>query len=434
MTGSYRRVMFKKIAGTIVTRFLTAIITLAVVILNTNCLGAEKVGVISLLVLAAAIIQMVHGFLGGASLVYFVPRAPLMRLFLPSVIWAVITSAGMSLLLDLFGMIPEGYLFLMMGLSLVQSLSTITSMILLGQERIRANNLITLAQFIFLAIFITGIYFLAGTREVEVYVYGLIFSYLLAFVLGFLMILPRFRTTAPGTTPNLLRSVATYGAAAQTANFIQLLNYRLSYYFVKGYSGLTSLGIFSTGTQISEGLWIIPRSISLVQFTRISNSEDRQEAVNLTLILTKVSLLITAFLMVILLVLPSSFFTFIFGPEFADIRIVLMTLAIGIVMFSLSVSISPYFSGTGRPHVNTLTSAIGLLLTLAGGLTLIPRLGLAGAGLTSSISYTISALFQLAVFKKKEKLPLKRFLLTRDDLQFLLHVIRRQLFIKSQDV
>jgi len=82
-------------------------------------------------------------------------------------------------------------------------------------------------------------------------------------------------------------------------------------------------------------------------------------------------------------------------------------------------------SGSGRT---------ALLLTLAGGLTLIPQLGLAGAGLTSSISYTLSALFQLAVFKKKEKLPLKRFLLTRDDLQFLLHVIRRQLFIKSQDV
>jgi hypothetical protein len=142
--------MFRNVAGTVVTRLLTAILMLAVVILNTNFLGAEKVGAISLIVLAATIIQMVHGFIGGASLVYFVPRAPMTLLLIASVLWAVVTSAGMSLLLNVFGMIPEGCLWTVMLLSLVQSLATVMSMLLLGKERISAANLLSLAQFVIL--------------------------------------------------------------------------------------------------------------------------------------------------------------------------------------------------------------------------------------------------------------------------------------------
>ncbi len=425
--------MFKKIAGTVITRFLTALLTLAVVILNTNFLGAEKVGVISLIVLAATIIQMVHGFFGGASLVYFIPRVPLARLLIPSCAWALITSVGMSLLLYLFNMIPQGFLVHVIILSLLQSLSTVTSMALLGQERIRESNLISVAQFIVLGLIVGAVYGLVRTRTVSVYVFGLMASYLVAFIWGLVLILPGFRRSDGLIDKPLLRSVVSYGAAAQTGNFLQLLNYRLSYYFVKAYSGMASLGVFSIGVQISEGLWIISRSVSLVQFTRISNSDDRTAAARLTLLLAKLCFLVTLLLMVILLILPSSVFIFIFGAEFSHVRLVLMTLAAGIVMFSLSVAISPYFSGTGRPQINTVASGIGLVLTLVFGFILVPRLGMTGAGLTSSLSYTITALFQVTVFVYKEKLDFRDFLVTGDDIRLLKRVLGRELFIKNPE-
>jgi O-antigen/teichoic acid export membrane protein len=426
--------MFRKVAGTVVTRFLTAVLMLAVVILNTNFLGAEKVGVISLIVLAATIIQMVHGFIGGASLVYFVPRAPMTLLFVASALWAVVTSAGMALLLSFFGMIPEGYLWGVMLLSLVQSLSTVMSMLLLGNERIRAANMLSLAQFATLALFAGGIYFFSDIHEVWVYLYGLILSFAVITVWGFILVLPGMKRASFGGMRSILGSVVTYGAAAQTGNFLQLLNYRLSFYLIKFYSGIAALGVFSVGVQISEGLWIIPRSMSLVQFTRISNTEERSEAVRLTLLFAKIAVVITAVLMSILLLLPSSFFMYVFGPQFSQVRLVLLSLAIGIVMFSLSVVISPYFSGTGRPHVNTAAAAVGLLLTLGLGFILVPRMGITGAGITSCISYSITALFQLFVFVYKEKIRMKELLIGSGDIQLLKRVLRRELFIKSPDV
>jgi O-antigen/teichoic acid export membrane protein len=137
--------------------------------------------------------------------------------------------------------------------------------------------------------------------------------------------------------------------------------------------------------------------------------------------------------MVILLLLPASFFIFIFGPDFGQVRLVLMALATGIVMFSLSVAISPYFSGTGRPHINTIAAAAGLLITLVAGFILVPRYGIAGAGLTSSISYSVTAIFQLIVFVTLEKIPLRSFLFSPEDFRMLLRVLRRELFIKNAE-
>ena len=44
--------MFRKVAGTIITRLLAAVLTLVIVVMNARYLGAEKVGIISLIILA----------------------------------------------------------------------------------------------------------------------------------------------------------------------------------------------------------------------------------------------------------------------------------------------------------------------------------------------------------------------------------------------
>ena len=51
--------MFKKVAGTVITRLITAVVTLTMVIVNARYLGPEKVGIISLVLLAITIIN--HG-------------------------------------------------------------------------------------------------------------------------------------------------------------------------------------------------------------------------------------------------------------------------------------------------------------------------------------------------------------------------------------
>jgi O-antigen/teichoic acid export membrane protein len=411
--------MFKKVAGTVITRLITAVLTLTIVIVNARFLGPEKVGIISLVLLAVTIINMVNNFVGGAALAYFTPRKSLANLYVPSVIWAFLSSLIVGFILRLTGSIPAGFFIHVMVISLLQSLGSVNTMILLGQERIRAVNSITVVQVLSLALVIGYFFLLTSLREVMVYIYGLYISYAMIFLWSTFLVAPKIREVKLSEVSILLKEVFRYGTWAQVGNILQLFNYRSSFYFIELFLGKGALGIYSVGAQISEGVWLISRSMSMVQFARISNAGDKDYSARLTLLFVKFSVLLTLLAIGIILLLPSSFFILVFGAKFIGIRLVMMSMAVGIVMLSASIVISPYFSGNGKPYVNTVASAIGLIFTIILGFLLVPRMGIAGAGIAASAAYTVTTLFQMVVFVAHSRCRLRDFLVTSRDLNLI---------------
>ena len=142
---------------------------------------------------------------------------------------------------------------------------------------------------------------------------------------------------------------------------------------------------------------------------------------------------IVAFLLGVILLLPESFFVFVFGQGFAGVKIVMLTLAAGIALLSVSIVISPYFSGTGRPWVNTVGAAIGLVFTLLLSFLLVPSYGITGAGISASVAYAVSTVFQLVVFVRVAGIKASDFLIHKDEFQALRQVWRSGLFIKTRD-
>ena len=76
--------MIRKIIGTLSTRIMSSFILMIIVLVNARCLGAARVGTISLAVLSITIIQLVTNFAGGASIVYLMPRTRVIMLLVPS--------------------------------------------------------------------------------------------------------------------------------------------------------------------------------------------------------------------------------------------------------------------------------------------------------------------------------------------------------------
>ena len=159
--------MFKNILSTITTRILVALLTLIMVLVNARYLGAEKVGTIGLIILAIAILQLVSNLVGGGALVYLVPRAQLVKIFLPSCGWAILTSALGTFLLNILHLIPTGYAIHVFFLALLLSLFTVNFMVLMGEERIRAYNIISLLQVVILFAVLMFFFFGLGKREVK---------------------------------------------------------------------------------------------------------------------------------------------------------------------------------------------------------------------------------------------------------------------------
>ncbi len=109
----------------------------------------------------------------------------------------------------------------------------------------------------------------------------------------------------------------------------------------------------------------------------------------------------------------------------------MVTLAIGILMLSVSIILSSFFSGIGKPVHNAIGSGIGLIFTIVLGLLFIPRFGITGAGIVASISYSVSTLYQFIVFIRYSKLKASDFLLKKEELIMIRNEFRLIFMIKS---
>jgi O-antigen/teichoic acid export membrane protein len=222
----------------------------------------------------------------------------------------------------------------------------------------------------------------------------------------------------------VLKGIFRLGAVMQTGNIIQFFNYRISYYFIEFFMGIKAVGVYSMGVQLSESIWLVGKSIHMVQYSRISNEQDEKYATRLTLNLAKVSFVITLLALALLYLSLILFFPVFFKPEFSPVKSIMACLSFGILTFSVSIILSPYFSGMGKPVHNTISAAIALLFTVVLGWMLIPGLGYTGAAISASVSYTVATLYQLIIFVRVTKISVGDFRLKNSDIREMIEKIR----------
>jgi O-antigen/teichoic acid export membrane protein len=428
--------MLKKILQTISTRVIVAIISFAIVVFTTNFFGAEGRGEISLFVLNLTLVSM-FSLVGGTSLVYLTSRVTPENLLLPSYFWAFNSSIGITALLWFVGLQNTQFIYHLGLLALMESLTQVNLQLVLGDNRIARYNLVQFLQVVLLLAGLALAYFVFNLEGIEAYIAAFYVSrlYSVAHSLSSIYSLLGFEK------PEIIRAnfwlnlknLFSYGWVIQTANIAQLLNYRVSYWLLEKLlpeKGTQLVGIYSTGINLAEAIWILSRSVSTVQYAEISNTRDDSYQVDLTVGLFKLNTIITFLGMIPLLIIPSTWFEWVFGQgeNFDQIQLVLLFLFPGIVANAAAGSLSHYFSGVARYHVNTYGSIAGLVVTLILGILLIPSMGLAGAAIAASGSYITSLFYQWVVFLKKENVKWQHFLLDERDIARV-----KTLFYRSKD-
>lgn len=416
--------MFKNIIGTATARVVNAFITLAVLLVNTNNLGKEGLGTIGLIVLGITIILLINNYIGGGALVYLVPRQHTGKLLIPSYFWSILISVSAGVLLGLLKLVPDGYVLHVIILSLFFSLSTANLNILIGKEKITLFNTISVFQLFTTLLVLCFLIYVREYHDVMAYVYALYAGYSISFIFSLIAISRYIRFPGRLEIVSVVKEILKYGKFIQTANVLQLLNYRLSYYIIEFFMGRASLGLYNVGVQLSEGVWLIGKSVAMVQYARISNMDDRNKAVQLTLRLLKFTFLLTVIVLGALIAIPETTYVFIFGDDFAGIKLVIISLAIGILSTAVSMMFSHYFTGIGKPKYNMIGSLLGLVFTLVLGLIFIPKFGLVAAGLTASASYFVNLSYLFIVFKKLTKIRTSSLLIEKEDFKYIIRELR----------
>jgi len=397
---------------------------LAMLWINTQNLGKEGLGTIGLIVLGITLILLISNYIGGGALVFLSSRHDWRRLMIPSYLWACIVAVAGAFLLKTFHLIPVEFTRDILLLSLVQSFMTINLNLLVGKEKISFFNGISVLQMLATTIVLVIMIYSVKLYDVRAFVYALYAGYLTGWLLSLIAVMPMIRTTCQQDRQPVIPQIIRYGKFIQTANVLQLLNYRLSFYLIEFFTGRAALGIFNVGVQLSEGVWLVGKSVATVQYARISNTSDQEYSKRITLLLFKLTFVVSLLITAVLAILPESVYGWFFGDDFTEVRVVILSLAAGILATAVALMFSHYFSGIGLPVHNMIGSAIGLILTLVLGLLFIPKHGIIAAGITASVSYLANLAYLMAVFIVRTRPSIRDFIIQKDDFRLLVQELR----------
>lgn len=415
--------MFKKILGTGAARAVNVLTQLATLIMGTKCLGAAEWGKAFIAQTDITFLLIGIELIAGSGLVYFTPRKKLTTLMKISYGWIAFVMLVYLLLFNILHffpnfyhtIVPEGYAWLVLLMTFVYSLHEFNLNHFLGKEKVSTFNWLFLIQILTQVTMMAVLIFAMDLRTAKALLYSQLCGYSLATLVGWILLFSNLKCEEREPLKGTMKEMLHYGAFMQLSTLVSTLNKRLSLYLLKTHCDEKSIGVYASGTQVTEGVNIVGYSIGLVEFSALSNTENKQRASQLTLRFIKIAILLTFTALLVICLLPTAFFELLFSEEFADIRPVILLMAPGIVFFSAHTILANYFSGTGKPKYNLYASLIGLSVTLASAFILIPMLGIRGAAITTTLTYSALFVYQWIVFHRQTGSKLNQLIPNQED-------------------
>lgn len=219
-----------------------------------------------------------------------------------------------------------------------------------------------------------------------------------------------------------------YSMASWASGGFALLSLRQDMFLVSYFLGTTAVGLYSVAVTLAELSWLVPNALNGVLVPKVA-SEGRI-ALDSTLRLTRLSWPLTLATAVVVAAGAWLLLPLVFGLPFEQSWVPLVCLIPGIVAASLSSILSAYVTGLGYPLDWTAASMVNLTVNLILNLLLIPRLGIEGAALASSLSYIAAMLLILRAFIGRSRASLTQTLIpTLEDaaeLRMLVGRVRRR--------
>jgi lipopolysaccharide/colanic/teichoic acid biosynthesis glycosyltransferase len=184
----------------------------------------------------------------------------------------------------------------------------------------------------------------------------------------------------------LAKRIYVFGLRGQVGSLMYLVNLRLDFMIVDLLAGPAILGIYAVASKFAELLRLLPISFEWVLYPGFA-SQAAGEAWTRAMWLIPRAAIATAVGALPLALLAQPVIPLFYGPAFASAVEPTRLLLIGLSVEGASGVITAYLFGRGRPGLNSIATAGGVIVTIGLDLLLIPRFSLIGAALASTAAY-----------------------------------------------
>jgi len=181
-------------------------------------------------------------------------------------------------------------------------------------------------------------------------------------------------------------------------NIAAFFNYRLDVFIVNYFLSTTQVGVYAVGVAVSESLWQIPQAAATALFPRTARTLQEGAAAFTCQILRQVCLISVATAALLALVSPVAIPLF-FGARFTSSVPVIWWILPGTVALALGKVAASDLAGRRKTYYTSIFGILSLVITALLDVLLIPRMGIAGAALASSLAYSLYGGLLLAALR-----------------------------------
>jgi O-antigen/teichoic acid export membrane protein len=286
------------------------------------------------------------------------------------------------------------------GTVATQLVLTLGKTALQGLQDRRGGDLVIAAEEIgFLPCYLLVL--LGGLHGLTALVLGLALADLLVGTEAWRRVAVQVRRDHPGSTARsvllgrpdmaLGREVVTYGIRGQVGGLITLLNLRLDFAILGALAGPAALGTYAVASKYAELLRLPGTALTWVSYPELAaDSPERASARARRLV--RPALLGVWAASVPMFLVTAPVVSLLYGARFADAVPQSRLLLVGMLLGGAAGVSSGYLYARGRPGLNSLAMGLGLVVTVALDLLLIPRYGAMGAATASTTAYLLGDL------------------------------------------
>jgi O-antigen/teichoic acid export membrane protein len=190
-----------------------------------------------------------------------------------------------------------------------------------------------------------------------------------------------------------------FGLQAHLGNVLQFLNYRLDVFIVSYFTDVSNVGLYIVSVSLAELMWHVPNAFGFVLFPKISAS-DPETAQQFTPKVARISCALTTLAAACLVLVCKPMISVLYTKEYLPSIYPLLFLLPGVIALSISKIIFSDLGGRGTPRYGAYASLASLFVTVGLDVLLIPRWGIVGAAIASSLAYTTNAVLAIVFYRR----------------------------------
>jgi len=409
----------KNVFATISTEFFIHTLTFITTVLIVRKLSIDDFGIFSLLISLSLTLCYLSSIGLPQAIIYFIGKKKSDTERLISTLLVALLCIGIGTFIIAYLMrdylfstilkdLPRDYFIPMLIIYFFTLLAAFLLSIVRGLKNFKLFNLLRTLYPLSCLIGVLALYALSGhalKAFITLYVAINVLLYSAFFIFLFhklsLRFIPDFSLVVP---------LISYGLKSYFQLLLGHLIYQADIYIIAYLLDARQVAFYTIAVSVATLLWYLPNTVGVVLFPELSSIRNEHEIHKISTTICRHTVMIAFFGAICLSVMGNFLIQLIYGAEYVHSIVAMLLILPGIIVMSVYKVLTRNFSSRNRQQISVMAASISLILNVWLNFILIPRFGIEGAAVASTVSYLLAGAILVIAVHRESNISIGRIL------------------------